>query len=83
MCGGGATGVAASRGGNDAGVDARDEHAGGYGNAYAADDYDCFSADESRVSMLQLRPHSRIICFGCSAQRLVGHSASYATSGLC
>ena len=59
--GGGATGVAVSRGGNDAGVDARDEHAGGYGNAYAADDYDCFSADASRVSMLQLR--LRVICY--------------------
>ena len=69
--GGGATEVADSGGDTDAGVDARDEHADGYGNAYAADDYDCFSDDASGVSTLQLRPHNRIICSGCSAQTFV------------
>ena len=30
-----------------------------------------FSADASGVSMLQLRPHNRIVCSGCSAQTFV------------
>ena len=37
-----------------------------------------FPADASGVSMLQLRPHNRIICSGCSAQTFVALLRAYA-----